>query len=270
MFPTLQMRRSANIVHSRSILPAFAVGRCMTSKPDGPKTIPVVTADPATTLKFLLSTLKDRSTSPSVVRKQVALIMKLHRAKLSTPAFTTLISALGRAELWRPALELFELMVIDKRPRNTITYNAAISACEKGGQWEKALGLLAEMERTGVQRNTITYSAVIEAAYSSGQVECCMTLLDEAIAAGLLLLPIRTSGWVCDLHYFPKAVALTFVRRTLSCRAPGTVWTFIIGLGKLAVDLGFRVTGQLWCGAAEHVKVKMVGQNRCAHVCVCV
>ena len=118
------------------------------------------------------------------------------------------------------------------------------------------------MEQTGVQRDTITYSAVIEAVYAAGQFERCVSLLCDAEAAGLLLVPIRTSeagGWVCDLHDLPKAVALTFVRKALSSApssAPGTPWTFITGWGKhsegeavlqpavfaLAVDLGFRVT----------------------------
>lgn len=102
-------------------------------------------------------------------------------------AYTTAISALGRAGKAAEALRLFERM----RARSSLcvdegSYHAALDACargggvgDEGGLWRQALRLVREMEEKGMGPGRLAHQSGVQACAQAGRWEEALALLRD-------------------------------------------------------------------------------------------
>lgn len=138
------------------------------------------------------------------------------RLALTLESHAAAIGALGRAGLWRRALDLLE----ESRGIASSTagaggrcFNAAISACERMMQWQEAVSLLFQMRAsrvhfTAAQVGCGTYNPVIAAVFKAGQLRTGAMLYRHGLQDGQIWRsPKNVPGQVLDLHFLSADVA---------------------------------------------------------------
>jgi pentatricopeptide repeat protein len=76
-------------------------------------------------------------------------------------AFTTMISAYGKAGNYSKAIELLDQMQATGVEPSVVTYNAVISACARAGDGQRALDWLEQMEAASIKPNATSYAQVM-------------------------------------------------------------------------------------------------------------
>ncbi len=82
-------------------------------------------------------------------------------------AFTTMISAYGKAGNYSKAIELLDQMQATGVEPSVVTYNAVISACARAGDGQRALDWLEQMEAASIKPNATSYAQVMYKNYLS-------------------------------------------------------------------------------------------------------
>ncbi|CAN0087565.1 unnamed protein product, partial [Scytosiphon promiscuus] len=91
--------------------------------------------------------------------------------------FNAAISACGRGNKWKPAVELLDIMRLEGLVPDGFSYSAAISACKNCEQWEMALELLNDMKRRGMGKDRHSLNAAIAACATAGRWKPALEIL---------------------------------------------------------------------------------------------
>lgn len=129
---------------------------------------------------------------------------------LDSSALAALMKELGRQNMAKRAVELFDFLRRDAGPDHThlldiYTYTTAISVCSASQQLQRALELVAEMRSRGISCNVHTYSALMNVCIKSNEVQLAQEVYGQMIQEGctpnlvtyntLIDLYVKTGQW---------------------------------------------------------------------------
>jgi pentatricopeptide repeat domain-containing protein 1 len=99
--------------------------------------------------------------------------------------YTTLMTTLQRAGVWKESVEVFNKMSSVGVKADVVSYNAAITACAKGEDWQQAWSIFSAMRRDGIEPSVVSYNALLSACERCGQSARALEVFENMSRRGI-------------------------------------------------------------------------------------